>query len=440
MPQKSPRRFLLTVAALLACLALPTLAFAAGGAQSAVGPVMLGLAVIIAGAKLGGDLAVRLGQPSVLGELIVGVLLGNLSLVGLDWFDPIKANDTIMVLAQIGVVILLFEVGLESSVADMMKVGLPSFMVATLGVVAPFILGWGVGAWLLPESSVYVHIFLGATLTATSVGITARVLQDLNRSKSAEARIILGAAVIDDVMGLVILAVVQGIILAADRGAHLSYGGVALVLCKAVCFLVGSLLIGAWLSTRLFRVVIKMRGAGLLVTTALSFCFLLAYLASLVGLAPIVGAYAAGLILDDVHFREFRERGERGLEELIHPISVILSPVFFVTMGMLVDLSAFANPAVLGLAALLTLAAIAGKQACALGALGRGLNATAIGVGMVPRGEVGLIFANIGLGLAVAGKAIVDAHILSAVVIMVIVTTLITPPALKWAFNRPPAA
>lgn len=430
----------MTAAALIACLAFPALAFASGGAHSAVGPVMLALAVIIAGAKLGGDLAVRLGQPSVLGELLIGIILGNLALIGLDWFEPIKFNETVKVLAQIGVVILLFEVGLESSVADMMKVGLPSLLVAALGVAAPFALGWGVGAWLLPESSVYVHVFLGATLTATSVGITARVLQDLNRSKADEARIILGAAVIDDVMGLVILAVVQGVILAANRGTDLSYVDFAKVLAKALGFLAGALLIGAWLSSRLFKIVIKLRGRGILVATALSFCFLLAYLASLVGLAPIVGAYAAGLILDDLHFREFRERGERGLEELIHPISVILSPVFFVTMGMLVDLRAFADPTVLGLAALLTLAAIAGKQACALGALGRGLNATAIGVGMIPRGEVGLIFANIGLGLSVAGAAVIDARTLSAVVIMVIITTLITPPALKWAFSRTPAA
>jgi len=401
-----------------------------------VTPVVLALAIILAAAKLGGHLAVRVGQPAVLGELVAGVVLGSLDLAGIGWFGGIEADPTVDILARLGVVILLFEVGLESTVRDMLKVGLPSLFVAVLGVAVPFALGWAVSAWLLPERSVYVHAFLGATLTATSVGITARVLQDLGRSKSAEARVILGAAVIDDVLGLVILAVVAGVIAAADRGASLSSTEVALVLGKAVAFLFGALALGLYLSPRAFGVASRLRGRGVLLATALILCFGLAYLAAIIGLAPIVGAYAAGLILEDIHFRDFVSRGEQQLEQLVHPISSFLVPVFFVLMGMRVELSAFAKLDVLGLAALLTLAAIVGKQACSLGAAGRQLDRLSIGIGMIPRGEVGLIFANIGLGLSVAGQRIVDEGIYSAVVIMVVVTTMSTPPALRWSFAR----
>jgi Kef-type K+ transport system membrane component KefB len=320
----------------------------------------------------------------------------------------------------------------------MLKVGGPSLLVAVLGVAAPFALGWAVGAILLPDRSVYVHAFLGATLTATSVGITARVLRDLGRSQSPEARIILGAAVIDDVLGLIILAVVAGVIAAADAGAAMSYSGIGLIVLKAFAFLVGALVLGLYLSPRLFRVASGLSGHGILLTTALAFCFALSYLASVTGLAPIVGAYAAGLILEDVHFKDFVNRGERSLEELVHPISAFLVPVFFVIMGMRVDLSAFGRVEVLGLAALLTIAAIVGKQLCALGAIGQRLDRLSVGIGMVPRGEVGLIFANIGLGLTVAGERIVDDSTFSAVVIMVIVTTMVTPPALKWSLSRGP--
>jgi Kef-type K+ transport system membrane component KefB len=409
---------------------------AQAGHHDPVTPIVLALAVILAAAKLAGHLAVRIGQPAVLGELVAGVALGSFDLIGVGWFHAIETDATIEILARLGIIILLFEVGLESTVRDMLKVGLPSLLVAVLGVAAPFALGWGVGVLLLPDRSVYVHAFLGAMLTATSVGITARVLQDLGRSQSAEARVILGAAVIDDVLGLVILAVVGGVIAAADQGGVLSQSEVALILGKAVAFLFGALALGVYLSPKVFGLASRLRGKGVLLVTALVFCFSLAYLAALIGLAPIVGAYAAGLILEDVHFRDFVNRGEQQLEHLVHPISTFLVPVFFVIMGMRVDLAAFARVEVLGLAAILTMAAIVGKQACSLGALGRSLDQLSIGIGMIPRGEVGLIFANIGLGLSIAGQPIVDGDIFSAVVIMVIVTTMVTPPALKWSLAR----
>jgi Kef-type K+ transport system membrane component KefB len=302
-------------------------------------------------------------------------------------------------------------------------------------VITPFSLGWGVGAWLLPQQSPYAHAFLGATLAATSVGITARVLSDLGESRSREARVILGAAVVDDVLGLVLLAIVGGAIEAADRGRQMAVGSIAGVLFKAVTFLAGALALGVVISPHLFRLAARLRGRGVLLATALVFCFTLAYLASITGLAPLVGAYAAGLILEDVHWREFAERGEHGLEELVKPVATLLVPVFFVLMGMRVDLTSFAQTDVLELAALLTLAAVLGKQACSVGAYG-GLDRLSVGIGMIPRGEVGLIFASIGLTLTLGGQPIVSEGTFSAIVIMVILTTMLTPPALKWSLAR----
>jgi Kef-type K+ transport system membrane component KefB len=413
---------------------LPVLAASSGG--DTISHVVLALAVILAAAKLGGDLAVRIGQPAVLGELVVGVVLGNLDLVGAPWFRTLTVDPTIGILAQLGVLILLFEVGLESTVRDMLKVGVASTLVAVLGVITPFALGWAVGALLLPGHSTYAHAFLGATLTATSVGITARVLKDLGKAQVPEARVILGAAVIDDVLGLVILAVVAGVIEAAETGTSLSAGETGIVVAKAAVFLFGALAIGVAVSPRLFAGAAKLRGRGVLLATALVICFVLAYLASAIGLAAIVGAYAAGLILEEVHWREFTRRGEQRLEGLVQPIAEFLVPVFFVLMGMRVDLRAFGRPEVLGLALLLTAAAIVGKQACSLGTLGLRLDHLSIGIGMIPRGEVGLIFASIGMTLTLHGERIVDIGVYSAVVIMVIVTTLVTPPALAWSLAR----
>jgi Kef-type K+ transport system membrane component KefB len=425
------------VAAGLAVLVTAAPAFASGpGHTDPVTPILFALAAILGGAKLGGHLAARLGQPPVLGELLVGVLLGNLELVGIRWLTFVKTDTAIDILSRIGVILLLFQVGLESTVREMLKVGWSSLLVATLGVIAPFALGWGVGHVMLPNHSVYVHAFLGATLTATSVGITARVLKDLGRSTTPTARVILGAAVIDDVQGLVILAVVSGVIGAAGTGAGVSYVAIGWVFAKALIFLVVALTLGALVSPRVFRFTAHLEGTGVLLITALVFCFVSASLASEIGLAPIVGAYAAGLILEPVHYAPFKQRGEHELEELVEPIASFLVPVFFVLMGMHVELASFTRLQVLGLAGLLLAAAIVGKQICSLGAFGPGLDRLSVGIGMIPRGEVGLIFANIGLSLQVKGEHIVDGATYSSVVIMVIVTTLVTPPALRWSLGR----
>jgi Kef-type K+ transport system membrane component KefB len=392
--------------------------------------------VILIAAKVGGALAVRLGQPAVLGELAIGVLLGNLSLLGLSGLERFETDPMVDMLARLGVIILLFAVGLETTVGQMMAVGLSSLLVATVGVVAPFALGWGVGALLLPDAGVYVHAFLGATLTATSVGITARVLQDLGKTDTPEARIILGAAVIDDVMGLVILAVVAGAITAAATGQALSYESVVVILSKAVLFLIAALVVGVRLSPVMFRFASRLHARGVLLAVALSWCFLLSWLASVIELAPIVGAFAAGLVLERLHYRDFVDKGEHELEELVAPIAAFLVPVFFVIMGMRTDLRSFADARVLVLAAALTVAAVIGKQVCGLAVVGGGVDRITVGLGMIPRGEVGLIFANMGMALVLAGTPIITPPVYSAIVVMVIVTTLVTPPALKWSLGR----
>ena len=168
----------------------------------------------------------------------------------------------------------------------------------------------------------------------------------------------------------------------------------------------------------------------------LCFCFIVSAISGFVGLAPIVGAFAAGIVLEEVHYHPFRERGERKVEELLFPITTLIVPVFFVMMGFRVDLKSFASPAVLGFAALITLVAIAGKQICGLGVLERGLDRLAIGVGMIPRGEVGLIFAGMGATLTLAGKPILSPTTFSALVLMIMLTTFITPPLLKMVFER----
>lgn len=410
--------------------------FASGGEGDPSASVILALSIILLSAKLGGDLALRLGQPAVLGELVAGVILGNAGLTGWSGLEFIKTDPSIDMLSRLGVLILLFEVGLESTVGEMKKVGLASFLTAAFGVIAPFFLGWGVGMLFLPGHSMYVYAFLGATLTATSVGITARVLQDLGKSQTKEARIIIGAAVIDDVMGLVILAVMSGVISAANGGGELSYLSIGLIMVKAAAFLFGAIALGLFISPKIFRAATLLRARGVLLAVGLSFCFILAFLASLIGLAPIVGAFAAGLILEKVHYEDLVSRGENQLEEAIHPISSFLTPVFFVLMGFRTDLRVFMDSGVLLLAAALTFAAILGKQVCSLAVIREKISRISIGIGMMPRGEVGLIFANIGLGLKVQGEAVITPMVFSAVVIMVIVTTMATPPALKWSLNR----
>jgi Kef-type K+ transport system membrane component KefB len=403
--------------------------------------VLIGVAIMLVIAKLCGEVFERRKQPGVLGELFAGILLGNLVLFGFNLVEPLKTNTTIASLAELGVIILLFEVGLESDLREMIEVGWSSLLVAIVGVIAPFFLGWGVSAYFIPGEPRLAHVFIGATLCATSVGITARVFKDLGKLNTREARIILGAAVIDDVLGLLILAIVAGAIRAAGTGVALSMLDVGMIALKSLLFLMGAIAIGHLLVPRMLRGAGRLETRGVLLTLAISFCFVLAWAAAQVGLAPIVGAFAAGLILDEVHYKPRGNRQQRDLNDLLQPVSTVLVPIFFVSMGLKVDLRLFTRVEILGLAAALTLAAIIGKQVCALGVVERGINRLAVGMGMIPRGEVGLIFAGIGATLMLPSPAgtnqpVISSAIFGAVVIMVIITTLLTPIALKWSLGR----
>jgi Kef-type K+ transport system membrane component KefB len=447
----------------------------AGGHVDPAATVLLAIVIVLLLAKVGGDLFERVKLPAVLGELVVGVVLGNMALMtgwhGLDFLkapeddslrgaiDKLEERETaelttqerelltrpeeqsfyqagaiLKMLAALGVVLLLFEVGLESSVREMMSVGVSSMFVAVLGVVAPMILGFGVSWLLLDDAGWQVHAFVGATLCATSVGITARVLKDLGRSQQRESQIILGAAVIDDVLGLIVLAIVSGMIL---QGTHFNPASLVWIIVKSFGFLLGAILLGNLIFTRpLFRAATYLRGHGLLVVTSLVICFGFSWLASLMGLATIVGAFAAGLILERAHYQELGHKENIELEQALQPISAVLVPIFFVQMGIMVDLASFKSPSVWGLAAALTAAAIVGKQVCYWGVREKGLNRLAVGLGMIPRGEVGLIFAAEGAKLKVAGTPVIDAGTYSAIVVMVMLTTMITPPILKWSLTR----
>jgi Kef-type K+ transport system membrane component KefB len=401
------------------------------------GPVpgmLLVLVLVLLGAKLAGELASRIGQPPVLGELLVGVVLGNLALLGGPSLGTLVHQEAFEVLAELGAILLLFHVGLESTPREMLAVGGRATLVATLGVVTPIVLGFGVGRLTHPGESWMLYAFLGAMLAATSVGITARVFKDLDLLRKPPARIVLGAAVVDDVMGLVVLAVVSGFITAAGGGAPLGRLGIALIIAKALVFLAGAVVLGSFLSPRLFRTALALRSTGMVQTLSLSFCFFMAYLALKAGLAPIVGAFAAGLVLEDVHFEGQIRRGERPLHETLEPLIALFVPAFFVRMGMLVDLTAFAKADVLVFALLLTAAAVAGKLVCAL-AVPRG-SRLLVGIGMLPRGEVGLIFASLGTHLVLNGHPVVDERTYAAAVFMVVATTLATPPLLQWAARR----
>lgn len=400
------------------------------------GSVLLALVVILIAAKLGGDLMIRIGQPPVLGELLFGIVIGNLYLLHFSTFAFIRDDASIRVLSDIGILLLLFEVGLDSNLDEMLSVGKSALTVATLGVIAPFVFGWASATLLLPKESTYTHVFIGATLCATSIGITARVLRDLGRMATPEARVILGAAVIDDVQGLIILAVVQSLIAASSHGQAVPGWSLALIVLKAVGFLFAAVFLGRRLAPWVVRLASKMLSPDLVLTLGLAACFAVAYSATLIGLAPIVGAFAAGIMLEDVHWRQFRQRGEHSVEETIKPLIAFLVPVFFVHIGTQVDLAQFARPGALLLTGALTVVAIAGKLVCGLGAWQQAMDKLTIGIGMIPRGEVGLIFAAIGTQITVGGRSVLEPGIFAAVVFVVMLTTLITPPLLNWSLSR----
>lgn len=377
-------------------------------AESGDLPALLGaLVATLVAAKALGALAQRVGQPSVLGELIAGILLGG-SLLGI--LDP--GMPAIHALSEIGVLVLLFEIGLHTNIRSLSSVGGSATTVAVVGVALPFALGYFGARWLgMPSTPALVA---AAALTATSVGISARVLGELGVLDKPEGRVVLGAAVLDDIIGLVILSVVSSTV----AGAALSGWGIARTALVAIGFVVLAVALGARVAPPVFRFVARVEMEGVLGPVALAFALLLAWLAAEAGSATIIGAFAAGLVLHGTPQR-------REIEHAVTNLGHFVVPIFFASVGAAVDLRALASRESLILGALLIATGIVGKVAAGYAPLGFTGRKLLVGVAMVPRGEVGLIFAQMGLA-----SGAIDAATFGAIMSMVLVTTFITPPAL----------
>ncbi len=376
-----------------------------------IGAVLFDVLVVLFAAKAAAELAERLKIPTVLGEIVAGVLVGP-SVLGL-----VDRTDSLAVLAELGVLLLLLGVGMEMDVGELVKVGRSSMLVACGGVIVPFALGTGVAIAL--GQSTTTAVFIGAALTATSVGITARVFGDLRALGTSEARVVLGAAVVDDVLGLIILTVVAK--LATGGGFSLaSVGGTSAL---AIAFLLVTGIAGRRFVPPLLSVIERhARGSGTLVAVVLAMALGFATLADQAQLAPIIGAFMAGLAMSG-------SRVAPRVERELAPVGHIFIPAFFLQIGIEADIKAMVSPTALGLAAALGVVAVVGKVVAGRFASGAG-DRLLIGLGMIPRGEVGLIFAGLGLRTGV-----LNADLYGALILVVLVTTVMTPPLLRWRTN-----
>ena len=433
---------------------LAELAAAPDEAPLVLAGVLLSLVVVYFASKLGGELSRRVSLPPVLGELIGGVVVGVsalhllmfpesgataadsalmpiLQFISGGALSPESLNsvfqsqsEVLSVLAELGVIILLFEIGLESDLRELTKVGYQAAIVAVVGVVVPFAVGT-LGLIALFHTPVIPAIFAGAALTATSIGITSKVLSELGHLKSKEGQIIVGAAVIDDVLGIIVLAVVASL----AKTGEVDVMNVLYLIISASAFLLGAIFLGKFFNRAFVAIADKLQTRGKLIIPALVFAFLMAFLANAIHLEAILGAFAAGLVLDETDKR-------KELDQQVIPIADILVPIFFVTVGAKADLTVL-NPATaanregLVIATVLLAIAIIGKLVTGWAVFGQpGINRLAIGVGMIPRGEVGLVFAGIG-----AASGVLDKPLEAAIIIMVILTTFLAPPFLRYAFH-----
>lgn len=414
--------------------------------------VLLSLVVVYLASKVGGEICARIDLPPVLGELVGGVVVG-VSALHLLMFPEGAADgssslimnflqatgglsleaiagtfqaesEVISVLAELGVIILLFEIGLESDLKELIRVGPQAAIVAVVGVAVPFAAGTA-GLITIFGVPTVPAIFAGAALTATSIGITARVLAEIQQLTSKEGQIIIGAAVLDDVLGIIVLAVVASL----AKTGEIEVANVLYLIVSAGVFLIGSIFLGRFLSPFFVGLVNNLKTRGQLLISALIFAFILSYIAAAIQLEAILGAFAAGLIL-----AETEKRHE--LEEQVIPIADMLVPIFFVTVGARTDISVL-NPAVpsnregLIMAAFLIVVAIIGKVVTGFTLVGQpNINRLAIGVGMIPRGEVGLVFAGVGSATGVLSKPLE-----AAIIVMVILTTFVAPPVLRLVFQ-----
>ncbi|MES2124510.1 MAG: cation:proton antiporter [Gemmatimonadota bacterium] len=371
------------------------------------------LATLVTAARLAGVLARRVGQPAVLGELLVGVILGP-SVLGI--VDP--HNPYLHLLSEFGVVILLFQIGLHTDLKQLLKVGGAASAVGGVGVVVPF--GLGLLAGRLFGLDALQAVLCGAALTATSIGISARILGDLGELESLEGRTVLGAAVLDDVIGLVILAVVGGM----AAGGDVTLPGIARTSALAIGFLVIALVAGRFIVPHLLRAIDRLPVVGTTGAIAVSFALAMAALAEESGSAPIIGAFAAGLMLDATPQR-------KTIDEATAVLGHFFVPVFFATVGAAVDLRAMLDPAALAIGGTLLALGIAGKFVAGYAPFWLPVRHALVGVAMIPRGEVGLIFAEMGLESGALTPAL-----FGALMIMVIGTTVVTPIWLSALVKR----
>ncbi len=413
--------------------------------------VLLSLVMIYVASKIGGEISNRLGFPPVLGELIGGVVIGISALkfvvfpgVSVNALDSLlmqflqftasaspeaigsifqEDSQVISILSELGVFILLFEIGLESNLSELLKVGTQAVLVAVVGVVVPFAAGT-LGLIYFFDLPVIPSVFAGAALTATSIGITSRVLAELEQLTTKEGQIILGAAVVDDVLGIIVLAVVASL---AGTG-QVDVKEVGLIIVSAIGFLLGVLFAGGLINQAFLSMAGLFKTRGGIIVPALVLAFILGYIGTALRLEAILGAFAAGLVLDDTDKRE-------DLEKLLKPIADIFVPIFFVVVGAKTDLNVL-NPAIpenrsgLIIASFLITVAILGKVVTGLAVFGQpGINRLAIGVGMIPRGEVGLVFAAVG-----TASGTLSPSLNVAVILMVIITTFLAPPLLRFIF------
>lgn len=427
----------------------------AGTDHALINQSILFLVILLVAAKLGGIIE-KIGLPSVLGELGAGIVLAAIGYFGWYAIDEMKVSSILAFLAQFGAIILLFEIGLESNLSKILSVGVNALIVAVIGVVTPFLLGYlALGPLLFPHASSTTHLFLGASLVATSVGITAVVLKSLKLSKTRAYQTILGAAIIDDILGLIILAVVSS--LASGHAVTPSFVGIMTL--KSIGFLVISIVFGQVFAKPLSRFFALIHtGTGMKLSVALGFAFSYAYIATLFGLEPIVGAFAAGLVLDAVHFNFFDKptiitalesimdkskkvkndlltivshHNHTHIEDMTHSISILFVPIFFAYTGLQLDFGVLLDPSLYLYVLIIGLVAIVAKLVAGIGSPGTLAEKILVGTSMIPRGEVGLIFASVGKSIGV-----LDDRIFAIIVLVAILTTFVSAPLIKIAGNR----
>jgi Kef-type K+ transport system membrane component KefB len=375
--------------------------------------LLLSLSAVIIATKLLGELARRFGQPSVLGEIFAGVILGGSALAVLDPRDP-----AMHALGQLGLFVLIFQIGVHTDVRSLRRVGSSATMVAIAGVVLPFVGGFFVARMF--GFSALASVIAGASLTATSMAISARVLGDQGILHTKEGHVVLGAALLDDVIGLIVLSVVIGVV----GGASVSIGGMARVSVSSAAFIVIALAIGNYAMPPLFRVLDGIRAKGSLGMFGMAFGMLLAALAIVSGTSLIIGAFVAGMIL---HRTPQRNEVERTTAQIGH----FLVPIFFAVVGASVDLAALTSNTALGVGGALIVVAIVGKVLAGFAPMRFQGNKLLVGAAMVPRGEVGLIFAQMGLATGA-----ITPELFAAIMLMVVVTTFAAPPMLAFVVRR----